>query len=162
MQREKYFEVYYTVFARDLILFLMVKKLYISITTFKKWPCSNDFRIDAEDRKVLSALCKYCSKVKNNNFMQEARFRNIRGSALKLICFVKVLYTYIAKVPLSVMQQLQHWEGTTMFIALKHRRQKFVWLFGSGQTRDPSVSVSVSVKGKIHFIFFCTLKTVPP
>ena len=102
MQREKYFEVYYTVFARDLILFLMVKKLYISITTFKKWPFADDFRIDAEDRKVMSALCKYCSKVKNNNSMQEARFRN-RGSALKLICFVKVLYTYTAKVPLSVM-----------------------------------------------------------
>ena len=39
------------------------KKETVSITTFKKWPFANDFRIETEDGKVLSALCKYRSIV---------------------------------------------------------------------------------------------------
>ena len=31
------------------------KKETISTTTFKKWPFANDFRIETEDGKVLSA-----------------------------------------------------------------------------------------------------------
>ena len=34
------------------------KKETIFITTFKKWPFVNDFRIETEDGKVLSALWK--------------------------------------------------------------------------------------------------------
>ena len=43
-----------------------------------------DFRTEAEDGKVLSALCKYCPEVEHNDFMQEARSRNIEGSAFYL------------------------------------------------------------------------------
>ena len=39
------------------------EKETVSITTFKKWLFANEFRIEAEDGKVLSALCKYCSDV---------------------------------------------------------------------------------------------------
>ena len=56
------------------------KKETVSITTFKKWPFGNDFRIETEHGKVLSALCKYCSEVEYNDCMRE-------GSALKSICF---------------------------------------------------------------------------
>ena len=56
------------------------KKETISITTFKKWTLANDFRIKTKDGKVLSALCKYCSKVEYNDCMQES-------FALKSICF---------------------------------------------------------------------------
>ena len=45
---------------------------------------ANDFRTEAEDGKVLSALCKYCPEVKHNDLMQEARSRNNEGSAFYL------------------------------------------------------------------------------
>ena len=46
----------------------------VSITTFKKWPFTNDFRIETEDGKVLSALQKYCSKVEYNEFHERGKF----------------------------------------------------------------------------------------
>ena len=52
------------------------KKETLSITTLKKWPFVNDFRTETEDGKVLSALWHYCSEVKYNDFIQEARSRN--------------------------------------------------------------------------------------
>ena len=33
------------------------KKETVSITSFKKWPLPNDYRIETEDGKVLSNLC---------------------------------------------------------------------------------------------------------
>ena len=42
---------------------LVGKKETISITTFKKWPLSIDFRIETEDQESLSALCRFCFKV---------------------------------------------------------------------------------------------------
>ena len=72
------------------------KKETVSIITFKKWPSANDFRIETEDRKVLSALCKYCSKVEYNNCMQE-------DSTLKLICFFKKVLNTFIEVYLPVM-----------------------------------------------------------
>ena len=44
------------------------KKETVSITTFKKWPFANDFRIETEYGKDLPVLCKYCSKVEYNDF----------------------------------------------------------------------------------------------
>ena len=81
------------------------KKETITVTTFKKLPFMNDFRIETEDGKLLSALCKYCFKLEYNDYMREARSRNFKGSALKLIGFFffkKVLHTFI-KVHLLVM-----------------------------------------------------------
>ena len=71
------------------------KRETLSITTFKKWPFASDFRIETEDGKVLSALCKYCSEVEYNDFMRETRSRNIKDSALKSICFFQESVTYI-------------------------------------------------------------------
>ena len=47
------------------------KKETVSITTFKKWPFANDFRIETKYGKVLSALCKCCSKVEYINFERQ-------------------------------------------------------------------------------------------
>ena len=44
------------------------EKETISISTFKTWPFPNDSRIEMEDGKVLSALCKSCPKVEYNDF----------------------------------------------------------------------------------------------
>ena len=69
-----------------------------SITTFKKWPFADDFRIETDDGKVLSALCKYCSKVECNDFMLEAMSGNIKLSSLKSICFFsRKCYIYSSK-----------------------------------------------------------------
>ena len=59
------------------------KKETVSINTFKKRPFVNDFRIEIEDGKVLSASSKYCSEVEYNDFMPEAKSRKIKGSALR-------------------------------------------------------------------------------
>ena len=99
-------QVYYIVFAKDLILSfpLRPRRIYVrwlernqSITTFKKWPFVNDFRIETKDGKVLSLCFKqYCSEVEYNDFMWEAWSRNIKGSALKsFFSFKKVLHTFI-------------------------------------------------------------------
>ena len=45
------------------------KETATTMTTFEKWLFANDFRIETEDGKVLSALHKYCSKVEHNDFM---------------------------------------------------------------------------------------------
>ena len=50
------------------------KKETISITTFKKWPFANDFRIETEGGKVLSALWKYRSEVEYNDFPARGKF----------------------------------------------------------------------------------------
>ena len=50
------------------------KKETVSITNFKKWPFANDFRIETEDGKVLSVLCKYHSKVEYNDFHSTGKF----------------------------------------------------------------------------------------
>ena len=71
------------------------KKETLSITTFKKWPFANEFRIETKDGRFLSVFCKYCSKVECNDFMREARSRNIKGCALKLICFFQESVIYI-------------------------------------------------------------------
>ena len=63
------------------------KKETITVTTFKKLPFMSDFRIETEDGKLLSALCKYCFKLEYNDYMREARSRNFKGYALKLIVF---------------------------------------------------------------------------
>ena len=66
------------VFARDLILFFLrglgenmsdSKQEIVSIANFKKWPLANDFRVEIEDEKVLSALRKHCSEVEYNDFI---------------------------------------------------------------------------------------------
>ena len=77
MERDKYFSsLLYIAFARDVI---------ISFPLRPRKPCMvNDFRTEAEDGKVLSALCKYCPEVKHNDLMQEARSRNNEGSAFYL------------------------------------------------------------------------------
>ena len=56
-------------------------KLYIS-PLLKKWSFENDFIIETKDGKLLSALCKYYSEVEYNNFMQDARSRNIKRLCL--------------------------------------------------------------------------------
>ena len=83
MERDKYHpSLLYVLFARDTILFFPARP---------RRPCIvNDYRIEAEDGKVLSALCNYCSKVEQNDFMQESRSRNIKGSTLKLIILKSV------------------------------------------------------------------------
>ena len=77
MERDKYFSsLLYIAFARDVIIFFPLRP---------RKPCmANDFRTEAEDGKVLSALCKYCPEVKHNDLMQEARSRNNEGSAFYL------------------------------------------------------------------------------
>ena len=77
MERDKYFSsLLYIAFARDVI---------ISFPLRPRKPCmANDFRTEAEDGKVLSALCKYCPEVKHNDLLQEARSRNNEGSAFYL------------------------------------------------------------------------------
>ena len=53
--------------------------------------------------RIGNSLCfmQYCSEVEYNDFMQEARSRHIKDSALKSICFFlffffeKVLHTFI-------------------------------------------------------------------
>ena len=81
------FQVYYIVLARDLILSFPPrprrnmsdgKKETVSITTFKNWPFANDFKIEIEDGKFLSVLCKYYSEVEYNDFMREASFVRIQ------------------------------------------------------------------------------------
>ena len=64
------------------------KKETVSITILKNGLFANDFRAETEDRKVLSACCKYSSEVEYHDFMQETMPRNIKGSALKSICFL--------------------------------------------------------------------------
>ena len=63
------------------------KKETVSITTLRNGFFASDFRIETEEGKVLTALCKYCSEVQYYDFMREAMSRNIKGSALKVICF---------------------------------------------------------------------------
>ena len=77
MERDKYFSsLLYIASARDVI---------ISFPLRPRKPCmANDFRTEAEDGKVLSALCKYCPEVKHNDLMQEAMSRNNEGSAFYL------------------------------------------------------------------------------
>ena len=75
------------------------KEEIVSITTFKKWPFTNDLRIETEDGKFLSALGKYCSEVDYNDFMRE-------GSALKSICFFRVSVRYIYHVGLPSVKTL--------------------------------------------------------
>ena len=55
------------------------------VLTFKKWPFPADFNIKTQDGKLPSVVCKYCSEVDYNDFMREARYQNIYGSALKSI-----------------------------------------------------------------------------
>ena len=50
------------------------KKETASITAFKKWAFANNFRIETEDGKVLSALCKYHSEVEYNDFHARGKF----------------------------------------------------------------------------------------
>ena len=57
----------------------MIRKNPVSITTFKKWPFANDFRIETEDVKGLSALCKYCPKVEYDDFMGQARSTTLKA-----------------------------------------------------------------------------------
>ena len=62
------------------------KKETISITTFKKWPFANDFRIETEDRKVPSALCKYRSEVEYNDFHVRGKFcKNSTNESILLV-----------------------------------------------------------------------------
>ena len=61
------------------------KKKNSMLLTFKKWPFPADFNIKTQDRKLPSVVCKYCSEVDYNDFMWEARYQNIYGSALKSI-----------------------------------------------------------------------------
>ena len=91
MERDKYHpSLLCILFARDKILFFHPRH---------RRPCIvNDYRIEAEDWKVLSALCNYCSKVEQNDFMQEARSRSIKGSTLKLI-ILKSIYSIHELVP---------------------------------------------------------------
>ena len=78
------------------------EKLYLS-PLLKNGHSQMTFRNETEDGEILSALCKYCSEVKYNGFMREARSRNIKGSALKsIVFFEKMLYTFI-KVHLPSM-----------------------------------------------------------
>ena len=88
------------------------KKPYLS-PLLKQWPFANDFRNETEDGKVLSALCKYCSEVEYKDFMQEARSRNINGSALKSICFLQENITYIHRSTFAcyvrTSTSLHHW-----------------------------------------------------
>ena len=65
---------------------LVGKKETISITTFKKWPFSNDFRIETEDGKSLSALRKFCFKVEYTCFYKEL------GSGRKVAYIFKVFW----------------------------------------------------------------------
>ena len=55
----------------------MVRKKPYQSALFDKWPFANDFRTETVDEKVLSAVCKYCSKVDYNDFMREAGSRNL-------------------------------------------------------------------------------------
>ena len=57
----------------------------VCVATFKKRPFQPDFNITAEDGKITSALCKYCSEMEYNAFMWEVRARNIKGSAWKSV-----------------------------------------------------------------------------
>ena len=63
----------------------------VSITTFRKLRFVTDFRIETEDGKVFSALRIFAPKWNTmpeaRHLMQEARSRNIKGSALKSIFF---------------------------------------------------------------------------
>ena len=79
------------------------KKETVSITTFKKWPFSNDFRIETEDVESLSALCKFCFKV-------EYTYVFIRnwGQASKLLTFsrfsgLKVTYWLLSSLTKYLM-----------------------------------------------------------
>ena len=96
MERDKYFSSLLYSICEGLNYFLRDpeenmsddKKETITITTFTKWPFANDFRIETEDGKVLSVLCKCCSEVEYNDYMQE-------GPTLKSICFFRESVTYI-------------------------------------------------------------------
>ena len=98
------FQVYYSI-CKGLNYFfpsMTLEKIYqmtrekLFIATFKKWPFANDFRIETEDGKVLSALCRYCCKMEYNDFMQEARSRR-SSSALKSIVFSRKCYIHLSK-----------------------------------------------------------------
>ena len=74
---------------------MALKKETVLFATYKKWPFSTDFKVECEEGKVTSALCKYCPEVEYNAFMCEARTRNIRGSALKSVENFRNPVTYI-------------------------------------------------------------------
>ena len=67
----------------------------VMLSTFKKWPFSDDFNVDTSDGKVVSVMCKYCSEIDYNAFLREARYHNIKGSALKSIENYRKKVTYI-------------------------------------------------------------------
>ena len=73
----------------------------VYVAAFKKWPFQSDFDIAAEDGKVTSVLCKYCSEMEYNAFMWEARARNIKGSALKSVENFRNAVTYIHRPTLT-------------------------------------------------------------
>ena len=53
------------------------KKLYL-LSLLKTGHSQMTFKIETEDGKVLSALCKYCSQVEYNDFMKEGSFVRIQ------------------------------------------------------------------------------------
>lgn len=64
------------------------------LTTFKKWPFSNDFDVNTY-RGVTSVVCKYCSD-RDHDFLRGARYSNIKGSALESIGNFCKEVTYIS------------------------------------------------------------------
>ena len=77
---------------------LCEKQENVPVSTFKKRPFPNDFTIESKTEKVISALRKYCSSTSNNDLMQEAKYRNLKGSVLKSVNFTvtyeKVTYVH--------------------------------------------------------------------
>ena len=64
------------------------KQETIPVSTFKKRSFANDFTIESETEKVISALCKYCFSINYNNLMQKVKYQNLKGSALKSVNFI--------------------------------------------------------------------------
>ena len=73
------------------------------LSTFKKWPFANDFDVNTSDGRVTTVVCKYCSEIDYNDFLREARYSNIKGSALKSIVNFRKEVTYIAHLSLVML-----------------------------------------------------------
>ena len=82
---------------------MAVSKNTVTLSTFKKWPFANDFDVNISDGRVTSVVCKYCSEVDYKDFLIEARYRNIKGSALKLIENFRKEVTFIAHLLLIML-----------------------------------------------------------
>ena len=62
-------------FEKETFLLVMYKKMAVLVR----------FKVECEEGKVTSAVCKYCPKVEYNAFMCEGQTRNIKCFPLKSV-----------------------------------------------------------------------------